>query len=418
MRTRLPGGNRRGGALPVLVAAALAVACSGPRPEAAPSPPRAEFLLSAGDSSFWVTSVTGKLHARGAPIVLAEWDGRLHEVYVTDDDRSFQDALFLGQRMYQRDLATGDSLLVFTDTVVPRAARDYAEANPNARPLGPDEEENENPPVSVSSELDVLDIYGPFVSYEYHLDVDTPQEGSWHSTHRGVIDLRTGKAQSAIDLFGAQEGARIVAQARAAYRATLDSVRGANDESAGRARRSLSSFHFDPTSFSLIDEDREPWLDYVAPGRGEGPSGLTLPLPSVHAKAPEWWRELASTLPAVGDSGVVTWSHSGFRVIARYDTSGEVARVAITDSAGRRWDVARVTGPVRNVLWFDEPRIDSTQRQGLARAFEEAVLYDERTRTADRPSPTQRAPHRLASRRAPTLYRFAARATSTRRHAR
>ena len=418
MRTRLLGGNRRGGALTVVVAAALAVACSGPRPAAPPSPPSAEFLLSAGDSTFWVTSVTGKLHARGAPLVVAEWDGRLYEVYVTDDDRSFQDALFLGQRMYQRDLATGDSLLVFADTVIPRAAREYAEANPNARPLEPDEEEGENPPVSVSSELDVLDIYGPYVSYEYHLDMDTPQEGSWHSTRRGVIDLRTGKAQSALDLFGAGEGARIVAQARSAYRATLDSVRGANDESAGRARRALSSFHFDPTSFSLIDDDREPWLDYVAPGRGEGPSGLTLPLPSVHAKAPDWWRELAATLPATNDSGVVTWSHSGFRVVARYDTSGEIARVAIADSAGRRWDVARVTGPVRNILWFDAPPIDSTQRQALTRAFEEAVLYDERTRTADGPPAARSAPHHLASRRTPALYRFAARATSTRRHAR
>lgn len=380
------------------LAAALAVACSAPRPPLRVPPPDAEFLLSAGDSTFWVRTTPAGVHVRGVPMVLASWDRRLHEVYVSDDDRSYPDALFIGQLLFGRDLATGDSLLVFGDTAVPRAAREYAEANPFERPLDPDEEGNENPSVSVASELDVLDIYGPFLSFEYHLDVSTPEAGSWHGTRRGVLDLRTGNARTAGDLFGREEGARLVAAARAAYRATLDSVRRGGDANARRAVRSLAAFHFDLSSFSLADANTEPHVDFVAPGRGEGPSGLTLPLPRIAARPPGWWSEVRETLPVVADSVTVAWRRPGYRVLARYDSTGEVVEVAIADSTAREWKVASVMGPARSIFWLDRPPIDSVQRAALTRAFEEAVLYDEHTRSAALRSGAPPSPLRLAAR--------------------
>src|SRR3954470_2688521 len=98
------------------------LACRQAASSDAPPPPQAEFLLSAGDSSFWVTSANGSVRVRGAPLDVARVEGRLSELYVTDDDRSFGDAVLVGQRVYRRDLVTDDSILVYQDTIVPRVA--------------------------------------------------------------------------------------------------------------------------------------------------------------------------------------------------------------------------------------------------------------------------------------------------------
>src|SRR5215472_10546332 len=160
---------------------------------AAPSsmqpPPTAEFLLSSDDSTFWVRTTTGEARVRGAPLVLANYEGRFFEVYSADDDYSFPDASLVGERLYRRDLISGDSTLVFTDTVVPRVAKEYALAHPGERPLGPDDEGDANPSTTVTAEVDILEIYGPYVSYEYHVDMEMPNRPAWHSTRHGVIDL-------------------------------------------------------------------------------------------------------------------------------------------------------------------------------------------------------------------------------------
>jgi hypothetical protein len=64
------------------------------------------------------------------PLVLAKYDGRFYEVYAADDDFSYSDALLLGERVYRRDLLSGDSVLVFSDTTVPRFATAYARTHP------------------------------------------------------------------------------------------------------------------------------------------------------------------------------------------------------------------------------------------------------------------------------------------------
>ena len=76
-------------------------------------PPSSEFLVSAGDSTYWVRTDTTGVRVRGSPILLARYGGQFYEVYVTDDDQSFADATFVGQRIYRRNLINGDSTLVF-----------------------------------------------------------------------------------------------------------------------------------------------------------------------------------------------------------------------------------------------------------------------------------------------------------------
>src|SRR3954463_2957590 len=80
-----------------------------------PAPPAAEFVLAAGDSTFWVTSDAKGIRIRGAPINLAQVGGRFFELYVVDNDLSFTNADLVGQSVYRRDLRTGDSTVVFTD---------------------------------------------------------------------------------------------------------------------------------------------------------------------------------------------------------------------------------------------------------------------------------------------------------------
>ena len=124
--------SRRSSCCAAAIAVALAVAVAGcSASHAAAPPPHVEFLLSSADSAFWVTTIEGKLRVRGAPLVLARYDGRFYELYSADDDFSYDDALLLGQRLYRRDLTTGDSSVVFADTVVSRVAFAYARAHPD-----------------------------------------------------------------------------------------------------------------------------------------------------------------------------------------------------------------------------------------------------------------------------------------------
>src|SRR5918997_426201 len=145
--------------LKAALAAVVLLVAGACRPQG--PPPTAEFLVSAGDSTYWIRTDTTGVRVRGSPILLARYGGQFYEVYVTDDDRSYTDALFVGQRIYRRDLVTGDSTLVYEDSLVPGMARSYGAANPRARPLGPDEDADEEPSTSTTSEVTILDVHGP-----------------------------------------------------------------------------------------------------------------------------------------------------------------------------------------------------------------------------------------------------------------
>src|SRR6202795_940149 len=120
-------------ALPVSL---LLAGCTLP----APPPPDAEFLVSAGDQTYWVRSDNSGLRIRGSPLILARTGGRYYEIFVSEIDRSFPKALYSGERVFRRELATGDSAIIYDDTTIVHLAEEYHRQHPRVQLLGPDDD--------------------------------------------------------------------------------------------------------------------------------------------------------------------------------------------------------------------------------------------------------------------------------------
>ena len=387
-----------------LLLALLAVgACRDASSPAPPPPPAAEFVLSAGDSSFWVTSAGGKIRMRGAPLELATAGGRFYELYVADDDRSYQDAILVGQKVYRRDLVTGDSLLLYQDAVVPRMARLYARLHPDDEPLRPDDDPSEEPLWTATSTLALDEVAGPFVSYSLHTDVEREDAPLWHTSRRGVLDIRTGRPATLAAVTGTAQADVERARTRV-LRSTLDSVRASRDERGERAAAMLSYYRLDPASFSVTTIDGAPAVAYAVPGAGGGDAGHLLALAPIPIGEPAWWTEAAATLPvSSADGGRAVWRHGSYEVVVRYDSIDGAGQLALRDSTSREWSLGRIPAPARRILWLDRPPLDSVARRALDRAFQESSLYDETVRTAAwhrRPLRGAASPH-FASHRCP-----------------
>jgi hypothetical protein len=374
-------------------AAALLTACG--RSQTASSgadAPRAEFLVSAGDSTFWVGSGPAGVRVRGSPILLARYGGRFYEIYLTDDDRSYADALFVGERLYRRDILTGDSTVVFSDSTVTRIAAAYARAHPNERRLDPDEETSEDPANSATAELEVVELFGPYASYEYHADVDLEGGKPWHMTRRGVIDLRSGKQATVGDLIDAAAAKRVAELGRRAFQAARDSIarhHDSTDERNARALEAFSHLRFDETSFTIVAIDGQPAVRFAVTGRGEGPAGSAVELDATPIPPGGWWADVREALPDSGSSDDFDrWTRPNYSVAARYDPRADFARVYLADGR-REWIVAAMGAPIHRIDWLDSPPIDSTQRRALGRAFDEATAYDERAKVARLTTPAK-----------------------------
>ena len=361
-------------------------ACRAPATPDAPPPPAAEFVLTAGDSSFWVSSANGVVRVRGAALDLARVEGRLYEIYVTDDDRSYGDAVLVGQRVYRRDLVTDDSLLVYQDTIVPRIARLYARLHPYDTPLTPDEDESEDPRWTAATTLDLDELAGPFVSYSLHADVERDDAPLWHTSRRGVIDLRHGGSATLATVAG-DASARVELARREVMRSTLDSVRSSQDERGERAAAVLSHYRLDPASFSLTTLDGAPAVSFALPGEGDGDAGHLLALAPIPIGEPAWWTAAASTLPITSTDGLRdVWRHGRYEVVVHYDPRGG-GRLALRDSTSREFTLGHIPAPATRVIWLDHPTIDVTTYRALDRAFDESILYDDAARAvAWRPS--------------------------------
>ena len=374
----------------------VAAGCRRPR-VASDTPPAADFLVTAGDSAFWVSTSEGRFRVRRAPLTVANFGGRFYELYVADDDRSYYDALLIGQRVYRRDLLTGDSLQVFEDVRVNRIARAYAAAHPTERPLEEDEDGSDDPHTVATSETELLDVVGPLLSFAHHTDIDIANTEDTHLVRHGVIDLRDGGSASLQGVFGDTVARRIVAQGRSFYRIVIDSVRRANGVRGRRAARAIDSFHFDSSSFTIDEIDGAPMVGFFVPGVGESGGGLALPLPRVRAPEPAWWHDIAATVPRLGtDSLSEIWTGPRYDVVARYDSTGDFATLVVRDSASNEWNAARLPTPARRVYRLDTPDVDSTAREALARAFDESTLYSGSARTVQGP-PRRRSDVVLAS---------------------
>ena len=378
-------------------------ACRGPAPDVA-RPPVADFVLSAGDSSYWITSTGESLRFRGAPLELARVDGRFYELYVADDDRSYEDAVLIGQRIFRRDLITGDSLLVYEDTIVPRLAARYARLHPDDVRLQPDDEESDDPLWRVTTTIDLAEVHGPFLSFSLHADVERDDTGPWHTSRRGVIDLSTGRP-AALDRIAGGDVSRIARRRTVAAAAMIDSVRAGGDR-IDRARTAslLRAYHLDPGSFVLTVVDGQPAVAYALSGRGEGNEGHLLELPPIELGEPAWWLEAAPSLPvSSADGSRQVWHHGRYEVVARQDSSSNAARLLLRDSTSREWPIGNVPLPPSRIYWLDRPPLDSAARRALARAFDESALYDDEVRAASFRRAGPRPVHRFARHRRPAV---------------
>jgi hypothetical protein len=374
---------------PPIIHVALTILATGcvSKPRATTPPPAAEFVVTAGDSAFWVTTVDERLRTRRAPLTLANVHGRFYELYVADDDRSYFDALLVGQRIYRRDLVSGDSMPVFEDRRVSRIAQAYASEHPRERPLDADEEGSDEPHTVATSDTELLDVVGPLLSFAYSTDVDIANVEDSHVMRHGVVDLRDGSTATLHGVFGDSVAHRIIAEGRAAYRVVIDSVRRARGPEGRRAARAIDGLRFDSTSFAIVDIDGAPMVGFFVPGKGGPGGGLSLPLPHVRAPQPAWWPEIAVTIPKLGaDSVSEIWSGPRYDVVAQYDTSGDFATLVVRDSARRDWKATRLPTPARRVYRLDAPDVDTTAVHALARAFDESSLYSGAARTVRGPA--------------------------------
>jgi hypothetical protein len=347
--------------------------------------PRTEFIVAAGDSSYWVRSDASGISLRGSPLVLARLDGRFLELYVEDDDHSFPDAVFIGQRLYERDIVSGDSIEIFHDTVVPALADRYEKAHPDAQPLGPDEEPKQDPSVTATADVTVLGVHGPFLSVEYQIDTSGQGDDTWRTTRHAVIDLRTGTPATLENVIGPVQAQTILRRARRLYAETLDSLRADPRPLARRAARAIGHFRFDPNSFSITAPNGTIMIAFSAPGQGTGGEGFVLPLRPIPVVEPDWWRDVRRALPASSREREEEWSHANFYVRAVYDTTSGPVRLSLVDSTHHEYTIGGVSAPVHRIYWLDEPRLDTAVRTALTRAFDEAASYDDETRaTASR----------------------------------
>lgn len=373
--------------------AAIALSCTA----GSGGPPDVDFVVTSGDSTYWVTSTAAQSQVRGAPFLLAYVDGRFQEIYIVDDDRSYFDAVIVGQRIYSRDLISGDSSLILDNEVTTAVAAQYAKDHPGEAPLDDGEAENPDASTIASTDTDVIEVLGPYLTYEQHLDVEGPTLRSMHSTRRGVIDLRSRQAVTLMSLVGAGPATQLQTRGVSQLRGARDSIGLMAGARATRAREVMTGFVFDSTSFSLIESAGAPAIAFFVPGRGVRAGGYALPLQPIDIPAGRWWDEVRRTLPRAVPGGADEWQGATYDVVARYDSGAATAALFVRRRGRERlWAVARVQAPVRRVVQLPDGDGDST-RHALTRAFDDAVLYSGEARTAALTRTFNRQPRRQAS---------------------
>lgn len=376
--------------------------------------PVTEFIVAAADSVFWIRSDADGIRVRGAPMVLAQVGGRFAELYVADEDYSFYDAVFIGQRLYKRDLISGDSVQLAADTLMPLLARGYAAANPDERPLDPDEQGTEEPRTVATADLLVLEVHGPWLSYEHHTDVDVIGGAASHGARRAVVDLRTATPASLDAIIGAPAARRVVAEARTRWSALRDSLVRLAADSAVAVTPTADRFAFDPRSFSLVVSDRALQVRFAITQSGASEEANVIELDALPMEQPAWWESLRREYPIDERIDERAWPREGFTLVGRPadDPRARVA-LAIRDDAGTEWRLGSVPSPVLRVMWVGDSAEVPGTREALTRAFNEAAFYsgenrivrhqprgarvDALVRHASRVRPMVAAPQRIAA---------------------
>lgn len=348
--------------------------------------PAAEFLFAAGDSTYWVRSSGEGMRVRSAPILLTEVDGRLIEVFLSSDGAEYPDASFATTRLWSRALKGTDSTLLFADSTVMRELAAWRKAHPAELEIDPaDDDAPDDPRTVVQDEVEILDVHGPFLTFEYLLNADI--DGGPPHQHRGrrfVVDVRTGHRATLDDLLGADEAKRLIAAANASLVQLTDSIRQAGDAGDDRAKvaiESLDSFRFDSTSFGITDIARDPAIVFMIPGQSPDGEALALYLPPMSVKPPEWWKGVRNTLPEwANDSARVSWDRAAYEVVATPSPDGDALALVLRSrrlaGSKREWPVATVASPAYQLIALESPPLDAAGRAALARAFDVSTSLD------------------------------------------
>jgi hypothetical protein len=379
-----------------LAAPLVLTACTdrGTPPDALPA---AEFLFAAGDSTYWVRSSTEGMRVRSAPILLTQVDGRLFEIFIGDSGAEYADASFAAASLWSRALQSRDSLSLFTDGTVTRELAAWRKAHPREVEIDPtDEEAPDDPRTVVLDEIEILDVHGPYLTFEHVLNVDV--DGGAPHRHEGkryVVDVRTGRITALAELLGGAEAARVMTEARTSLARLTDSIRTAGasgDERAAAAVETLDSFRFDSSSFGLTDVSRDPAIAFMVPGHSSEGEALALHLPPIRVAEPVWWKAVRATLPEWSpDSARVRWARDGYDVVARTSADGDALGLALIghDAKKHEWPVATVGAPAYQLIALESPPLDSAARSALARAFDVSTALDGLVQRASRHLPAR-----------------------------
>jgi len=358
-----------------LLSLLLALAACERAEPSVPSPV-AEFIIAAADSVYWVRSDAEGIRVRGAPMVLAQVAGRFAEIYVADQDYSFYDAVFIGQRLYKRDLISGDSVELVADSLIPTLARGYAAANPEERPLEPDEHGTEDPRTVASADVLVLEIHGPWLSYEYRTDVDIIGGTSAHGARRGVVDLRSATLSPLDAIVGAAPARRAISLARTRWAALHDSLLAMSADTTLSGPAAPDGFTFEPRSFALGVFDRALQVRFAIVQAGAEEEASVIELDPLDVDQPSWWDKLRVEYPIDERAEERTWPRARFTLVGR-PADEPRARVALSlrDDGGQEWRLGSVPSPIVRVMWLEDSSQAPGTRDALTKAFNEAAFY-------------------------------------------
>ncbi len=380
--------GRRG--LVVATAALIAAACGAPAdhgPEDAAVAPQVDVLLATRDSLFWLRSDTTAVRLRGVAMTIARFDGAFHELHTVEDDRSFYDAIFVGQALYRRDLEAGDSVRVLGDTLMPRLSAAYAASHPRERLLRPDEPANEHARTFATAQFEDFSVFGHFLSVQYRAEVDVVGGMSVRETRRLMVDLRSGASATVGTLFGRRTAQLLLRTAR-------EDLAAAGEPGAWRLDE--ASFSLDGTADTVLVTFEALATD---PSYGE----VTLSLTPIAVAAPAWWTAIADERPVATDPTPRFRRGSVQLVLEALGDDGR-SPVLLYDAVGRRWDVGRISGTVRQVLWLDST-VTPAAREALRRAFDDAALYSGEARVVRASVPRRVPPVHLAAMLPPFRFR-------------
>ena len=309
-----------------------------------------------------------RVKVRRSPMLLTEHEGHYYELYLTDDDRSYYDAVILGQRILRRDLETGDSLLLLEDSTAGAPGRRLCAGVTRAsRPCRPTKRRPRSPRRTRPPKPSCWMPSGPFLTFEQHVDIDVVGERDQHVTRRGVLDVRDGHA-----VIGCrprrrgQAGGDLTARGNASSR--RPSTRSGGPTTSGRAarrRRSPDSSSTRSRSPSSTRTGRRRWPSWSRVV-GRAPGALRCRFRRLRITEGPWWAPIRAGLPDAPSRRPRCGAPRAYDVVAREDSSGE-SRAALScasDLTNGPWRASPT--PVRRVLRLDAPRVAVAHDRGAA----------------------------------------------------